>query len=276
VAGDPPPPEALGRARRHGRRPPGAAAPPRGELWTERTVAWYERANAGSDYAAKVLAALEPLLADCRTALDVGAGFGALARPLARRMAHVTALEPAAAMAAALRRAVAREGHGNVTVLEAAWGAVPLPPHDLVLCAQVGPLLRDAAFLRAARDVARRGVALVQNAPGGDDKFFFAELCPRLCGRAYGSGGEAAALLRTLADLGVAPEVTTIEYRSDQPFESLEEACEFWMTYLGRADAEARAFLRQFLPGRLERREGGWIAPCRRRAQVVQWRVAAP
>ncbi len=262
-----------------GPSPPGRDPAPsrhRGELWTERTVAWYERANAASDYAAKVLAALEPLLAGCRTALDVGAGFGALALPLARRLAHVTALEPAPAMAAALRRAVAREGHRNVTVLEAAWGAVPVPPHDLVLCAQVGPVLRDAAaFVGASRAVARRGVAVVQNAPGGDDKFFFAELYPLLLGRAYGSCDESAALIRTLADLGVTPDVATIEYRSDQPFESLEEACEFWMTYLGRADADARAFLREFLAARLERRQGGWLAPCRRRARVVRWRVAS-
>jgi tRNA1(Val) A37 N6-methylase TrmN6 len=42
-----------------------------------------------------VLAAAAPVLSECRSALDVGAGFGALALPLARRIAHVTALEPA-------------------------------------------------------------------------------------------------------------------------------------------------------------------------------------
>ena len=39
------------------------------------------------------------LLVECRTALDVGAGFGALALPLARRLLRVTAIEPAAAIA---------------------------------------------------------------------------------------------------------------------------------------------------------------------------------
>ena len=94
---------------------------PRDEFWTERTVAWYERADARGDYAARVLAAVPDVLAGCRSALDVGgAGFGALALPLARRLDRVTALEPAPAMAAALRRAVRRHALSNVVVIEAA------------------------------------------------------------------------------------------------------------------------------------------------------------
>ncbi len=106
-----------------------AAASPaisRGRIWTERTVAWYERANARSDYAARVLAAAADLLTQCRSTLDVGAGFGALALPLARRLERVTALEPSPAMAAALRRAVIRRSIANLTVVEAGWGEVPM------------------------------------------------------------------------------------------------------------------------------------------------------
>jgi 2-polyprenyl-3-methyl-5-hydroxy-6-metoxy-1,4-benzoquinol methylase len=125
---------------------------PEGFRWTERTVAWYERANARSDYAARVLAAAAPALAGCTSALDVGAGFGALALPLARALRRVTALEPAAPMAAALRQAAARAGLQNVAVVERAWGETPLPPHDLVVCAHVGPLLGPAVRTAAARD----------------------------------------------------------------------------------------------------------------------------
>jgi precorrin-6B methylase 2 len=83
-------------------------------------VAWYERANRISDYAPTVIAVIEPLLAACRSPLDVGAGFSALAVPLARRLERVTALEASPLMAAALRRAAARQGLDNVDVVEAA------------------------------------------------------------------------------------------------------------------------------------------------------------
>jgi SAM-dependent methyltransferase len=247
-----------------------------GEFWTARTVAWYQRADSRSDYAAQVLAAIPDLLAGCRSALDVGAGFGALALPLARRLDRVTALEPAAAMAAALRRAAQRESLGNVTVLEAPWGQVPVAPHDLVVCAHVGPLLRPGApFLSEVQTVARRRVLLVRDASGGDDKFFFGELYPLLLGRPYVRCGHDGETVAALHALGIEPAVTTIEYRSDQPFDSLDEACDFWMTYMGLAGAEARARLRAFLRARLRREGRGWLAPFRKRVALVHWEPRA-
>ena len=245
-------------------------------IWNERTVAWYRRANERSDYAEKFLGAVPDLLARSRTALDVGAGFGALALPLARRMERVTAVEPSPAMAAALRDAVARGRLGNVAVVEAAWGEVPVPRHDLVVCGHVSHLLgRGAPFLAAlARgEIARRGVALVRDAPGGDDKFFFSELYPVLLGRPYGKSCGFEETAEEVARLGVTPKLTTIEYHSDQPFDSLEEACDFWMEYMGLEGAEPRAYLRGFLAGRLRREDDAWVAPFRKCAVVIHWAI---
>ena len=214
------------------------------------------------------------MLGGCRTALDVGAGFGALALPLARRLEAVTAMEPSAPMAAALRRAAARAGLADVRVIEAAWGQAPVAPHDLVLCAHVGPLLgRGSAFLAEVRAVARRAVLLVRDAPGGDDKFFFGELYPVLLGRPYGRSSNERDTVEAVRALGVEPTVVAIEYASDQPFASLDDACDFWMTYMGLEDAEPRAFLRAFLERRLQREGEEWIAPFRKRAHVIAWRA---
>jgi SAM-dependent methyltransferase len=273
------PPEQERHRREHstalrlGGRP---AAGARAEFWTERTVAWYERANEQSDYAARVLGVLGPALDGCRDALDVGAGFGALALPLARRLAHVTAMEPSAAMAGALRAGAASAGLANVTVIEARWGAAPMRPHDLVICAHVGGLLDgNSPFLREAGTVARRLVAFVRDLPGGpdDDKFFYRELYPALLGRAYEHRCRADDTVAGLERLGIRPAVTPIEYSSDQPFDSLDEACDFWMTYMGLEGEWPRDYLRRFLSGRLERRDGELVAPFRKHAAVIAWQI---
>jgi hypothetical protein len=250
-----------------------------GEFWTERKVAWYRRAIARSDYAAAVLRALDPALAECASALDVGAGCGALALPLAEHLRHVTALEPAPAMAKALREEAAARRLANVEVVEAVWGEVPLGPHDLILCAHVGELLRPAAaFLREVSGVARRWVALVRDAapePGEvRDKFFFSELYPRLLGRRYETGcSDPMETVERLHDLGITPRVTPIRYRSDQPFDDLDEAGDFWEEYLGLAPGVQRPFLRDFLADHLVQDGRGWLAPYPKRALVIAWRV---
>jgi FkbM family methyltransferase len=247
---------------------------PRAALWTDRTAAWYRRAAERGDYAARVLAAIGPRLDSCRTALDVGAGCGALAIPLARLGLAVTALEPSPAMARELRRWAVEAGLRNIAVVEAAWGEVGMRPHDLVLCAHVGNLFRrDSDFLRKAGGVARRVVVLVRDltSAAGGDKFFYRELYPVLLGRPYANRCEAEDTVGALRSLGIHPEVTEIEYRSDQPFDDLAEACEFWMAYLGLSDSRSRSYLAAFLRERLVRHDGGWIAPFRKAAAVITW-----
>ncbi len=249
-----------------------------GGFWTERTVAWYARALAKSDYAARVMEVLDPRLARCRDALDVGAGCGALTLPLARRLEAVTALEPEPAMAKALRESAAREGLPNVSVVEARWGDALVEPHDLVLCAHVGGLMGwDSPFLGEVGTVARRLVALVRDAEVGtrEDKFFFSELYPALLGRAYEHSCDTDQTLAGLERLGIHPEVTPITYSSDQPFDDLGEACDFFMTYLGLEGAAPRAYLARFLDERLTRRDGELVAPYRKTAAVITWTVVA-
>jgi 23S rRNA (adenine-N6)-dimethyltransferase len=87
-------------------------------------------------------------IASNEVVLDVGAGRGRLTAPLADRAAHVYAIEVDPALAAALRRRLAR---GNVTVVEGDALHVPLPDRPFRVVANL-PFDGSTAILRRVLD----------------------------------------------------------------------------------------------------------------------------
>ena len=70
-----------------------------------------------------------------RRVLEIGAGAGRLTLELARRSAHVTAVEPAGPLRDLLRQRLGETGAGNVDVVRGFFDDVPAPSHshDLVI-----------------------------------------------------------------------------------------------------------------------------------------------
>jgi hypothetical protein len=71
------------------------------------------------------------------TLLDVGAGAGRFALPLALRCKHVTAVEPSLSMGETLCHLAAEAGIANVTLVTSPWEEAEIAPADMVLSAHV-------------------------------------------------------------------------------------------------------------------------------------------
>jgi SAM-dependent methyltransferase len=242
--------------------------------WTPRRARWFKQAVQISNFAAQTLKALEPVLVGCRSVLDVGAGVGALTVPLARSVEEVTALEPAPAMLEALRANLARNRLANVTCVPAAWGETALPPHDLILVANVSSIFDELlGFLTSAEPLARQAVALVQNVGPGMEKFYLGELYPLLLGRPYRGREDYLRTVTLLHGLGIYANVQIIRYHFDQPFEDLREAMEFWKEQMRLSEPEQERQLLSYLQTKLERVGSGLVAPMRRQSAVIWWRV---
>ena len=119
-----------------------------------------------------ILDALLSLAKPGDTWLDVGAGAGRYAFPLALAVREVIALDPSAAMVAALEDGVRHHGLANVRVVAGRWpGAAsalaPLPCADVALIASVGHDTEEIGpFVDALDASARRGcVAVMQERP---------------------------------------------------------------------------------------------------------------
>jgi SAM-dependent methyltransferase len=94
--------------------------------------------------------------------IDVGAGTGRHALPLAARCARVIAVEPSAAMRARLLARVAERACTNVEIREGAWPEPEPPVGDVIFSAHVVYGIAEiGAFLGAMTAHARRTCALL-------------------------------------------------------------------------------------------------------------------
>ncbi|RPJ52768.1 MAG: class I SAM-dependent methyltransferase, partial [Methanobacteriota archaeon] len=102
------------------------------------------------------------------TVLDVGAGTGRLAVPIAGTVARVTALDPSGGMLAHLRERMAAAGRTNYSCIRMRWeDAVigrDLEPHDVVIAAFSLGFYDLAAALRKLDAAALRAVYLFWHA----------------------------------------------------------------------------------------------------------------
>lgn len=148
--------------------------------------------------------------------LDVGAGAGRFAMPLALATREVTAVEPSSAMLDALREGLVEHSIDNVRVVEGRWPAAassigPMPAADFALIAQVGYDVEDIGpFLDALESAASRGCVAVmrERSPAAAAEPFW----PAVHGERRVSLPALPDLLDLLAARGTTPEVEWIDH----------------------------------------------------------------
>ena len=241
--------------------------------WNRIKAHWYRRGLEYSNFAHVVLAKILPLTEECHSFLDVGSGCGSLSIPLAMAGKRVTALDASEHMIEILKEDMKRLGIKNIRPVVARWGERRLPPHDVVICANVPELLRDSrSFPLEANELSRRFVFLISSAGPEQDKFYYKELYPLLFNRPFKKREDYIKTYTTLHSLGIYANVEIIEYRFDQPFNDIDEALEFWKEYLGVVTEEFDDKLREFLSRKLEPIKGGLVARFHKRSAIIWWR----
>jgi len=121
-------------------RAPGDTSPER--FW-ERRAQRFARFSRELNPSDPFLRFVEQRLLPDDTLLDVGAGTGRFALPLARRAKQVIAVDPSAAMLAELSRGAAAAGLANITIVEARWEDARVAPAEVALCAHVVYPIRE-------------------------------------------------------------------------------------------------------------------------------------
>ena len=242
--------------------------------WDRRAAA-YRRVTRGEKEATRL--ELEILnLQGGETVLDVGAGTGRLAVPIAMTAAHVTALDPSEGMLNVLRERMAAEGLTNYSCvkmrLEDAVIGRDIEPHDLVIAAFSLGFYDLAAALEKLDSAATRAVHLFWHAGewrGPEEMALYRAVF-----------GEEATMrkgypdyifpVNILHDAGIYPNVRIYNAVWETVYDSPEEAARTWVA-MHNPRMEDLSPVRDYFARVLYRDEAGKYVETTRRPTAAVW-----
>ncbi len=164
---------------------------------------------------------------DC-TVLDIGAGAGRLAIPLARTVKEVTAVEPSREMLKHLRVDISKGGLTNITCINKRWedvSAEEICVHDIVIASHSLSMLDLKSALSKMNDLAKRRTYLFAFA---GKRINYGEIWPKLYGEEYWPGPDYIYIYNVLYSMGIYANVEIYKQESMHRFSSLDGAVEYF------------------------------------------------
>ena len=167
----------------------------------------------------KLLAFVEPR----HTVVDVGAGGGRLALPIALKCQQVVAVEPSDSMASVLEDQAGRYGISNVTVVRSRWEDADIDVGDVAFCAHVVYVVRDiGAFLRKMAAHARDRVLVVLFSASPQSQTY--SLWKQIHGAERLALPSLPQLRDVLAELDIDATIDSLPHQNPRGFDSMESA----------------------------------------------------
>lgn len=218
------------------------------------------------------LLALKHAARPADTVLDVGAGAGRYALPLAPDVTRVTAVEPSAGMRSQLEREAAAQGLTNISIVAAGWEEAHVDPHDIAFVAHVLYFVRDVVpFLEKLDRSARRACYILHRVE--DLTAPLAPLWREIWGRERPPEPGFLDLYNLLFAVGIRANVQLTDRAFAARYDSFDEAMEEARQLLGLAPDEHShdGRIRTLLSEALVERDGRLGFPSGPQMAIIRW-----
>ncbi len=216
-----------------------------------------------------------PLTSESRV-LDIGSGPGRLAIPIARKVSHVTAVEPAAGMMEILKENTKQQGIDNISCVSKRWEDIDVEndidaPYDVVIASfSLGmPDIKEA--IRKMEQASSKYVYLYWFAGTTPWEEHSIALWPSLYGKNYVPGPKCDVLYNLLYNMGIYPDVHVFSMDYTNYFSSVDEAMDFYRDRYVIETQEQESILRDYLKGILVQENGQLVEKGNSTRVKISW-----
>ncbi|WAI00444.1 class I SAM-dependent methyltransferase [Methanogenium organophilum] len=211
--------------------------------------------------------------------LDVGAGPGAIAIPVARQVAHVTAVEPSAGMFTVLEEMLAEEDVKNVDCVQKRWEDVNVAtdlsaPYDVVFASFSLDVPDMQEAIEKMIEASSRYVYIYWFAGEASWETMARDLWPALHGSSeYVSSPKSDIIFNILYAMDIYPHVEHFVYEHIHRFNTEDEAVEYFKPRYFVETEEQEEILREYIMRSLQHDGDTVIVPGHSHRMKIWWDV---
>ena len=212
------------------------------------------------------------------TVLDIGAGTGRLAIPIAKQVKSVTVIDPSKGMLACLQENMEKEEVENITCVNKGWEDVELgadiEPHDVVIASHSITILFDIQEALAKMDASAKKYSYIFTfagrwMDGGEEELWKAIYGERQRQRTQ-TWSDYIFLCNILHDIKIYANVEIMDSDYEQRYKSLDEAVTKWKE-MRDIPAEKEDVLRSYLSKILVEDNGTLCLKRESKSAMVWW-----
>jgi SAM-dependent methyltransferase len=221
--------------------------------WNLRENAERYDSSSRSEYDDRVKTTIDSLEINWNSkVLDIGAGPGTLAIPLAPLVREITAVEPGGGMVEVLKNRAEKQGFRNITCVQKCWEDIDpardlAAPYDIVV-ASLSLTMSDIREALGKMDaVSSDSVHLFWFADMPFWEQMYADLWHLLHGSPYHPGPKADCLFGVLYQMGIYADVKMLPLKKEYRFGSRDEMFAFFRKRFGATTTEQQRIVDDYV-----------------------------
>ncbi len=216
-------------------------------------ASWYDLQLKYSNYPGILLKKIQNRLDIRSTLLDIGAGTGAFAVPIAKTVRRVTAIEPSLAMSSIMAKKM--NGLKNMHIINQWWEDISindLGMHDTVIAANSLYRIKDIIpALKKMISLAEKNIFIIMSC----GSCFYHQIWQEFKKEQYCPAPSFIFLYNILCQLKILASIEMVKKTHSHIYKDIGQAADYWQARLGLCPGQ-RDSLVNYLESRLMRKNG--------------------